>query len=404
MNIAASGAHVLSIGGEDHSLRIPFLRALANRGFRVSAASTGAPEPFAAAGLTHHAYRFERFIAPAADYDGLRQLRALLDTVGADIVQSFDTKPNILVPLAAARLRRGHTIRTINGMGWVYSSRSPLALTLRPVQRMLHRRAAAHVVATVFQNRDDQALFARHRLLGTGQSVLIPGSGVDIEGMDAALGCAPDRAALRASLGLGDASVVITVCRLTRQKGIPTLLRAAAIVNRVRPDVRFILVGPIESEGPFAISRDEIVPHGAYVSALGRREDVAALLRAADVFAFPTEYREGVPRALMEAALAGLPIIATDMPGCSDVITDGFSGRLVPPRNPRRLAACILDMLADREAAAAMGRRASAHVRAGFGLNDTVKRYAALYRAVLGETGMVSVADGPVQLMGMTAQ
>lgn len=399
MNFAIDAPHVLFVGGEDHNLRIPFLRAMVARGFRVSAASTGDPAPFAAAGLAHHAFRFERFVAPFADYNGLRSLRALLDRVGADIVQSFDTKPNILVPLAAAG---GHcqTIRTINGMGWVYSSRSPLAMALRPVQLVLHRRAAAHVAATVFQNRDDQALFERHHLLGAGSSVLIQGSGVDIDGMDAALACAPSREAMRASLGLGDAPVVITVTRLTRQKGIPALLRAAALVHRVRPEIRFVLVGPIESEGPFAVTREEIEPHGAYVTALGRRNDVAALLRAADLFAFPTEYREGVPRALMEAALAGLPLAATAMPGCSDVVEDGVTGRLVPPRDPRRLADAILAMLADGDGSAAMARRARQHVRAGFGLDNVADRYAALYRSVLGRTvlGQPDATPAPVTL------
>lgn len=396
MNIAANGPHVLFVGGEDHSLRIPFLRAMVARGFRVSAASTGDPAPFEAAGIAHHPFRFERFVSPFADVNGLRHIRAMLEGAGADIVQSFDTKPNIFVPLASAGLERWKTIRTINGMGWVYSSRSPLALALRPVQRMLHRRAAPHVAATVFQNRDDQALFARHHLLGAAPGVLIQGSGVDIDGMDAALGCVPSRAETRASLGLGDAPIVITVTRITRQKGIPTLLRAAALVHRTRPDVRFLLVGPIESEGPFAVSREEIEPHGAYVTALGRRSDVPALLRAADIFAFPTEYREGVPRALMEAALVGLPLVATEMPGCTDVVADGETGRLVPPRDPGRLASRILEMLVDREAAAAMGARARSHVRAGFGLNDVADRYAALYRSLLpGAYGI-----GPISVPG----
>lgn len=406
VNVAMNIPHVLFVGGEDHHLRIPFLHAMAARGFRVSAASTGDPAPFAAAGLVHHAYQFERFVTPFADYRGLHSLRALLASVGACIVQSFDTKPNILVPLAASGSRQ--TVRTINGMGWVYSSRSPLALALRPVQRELHRRAGTHAAATVFQNRDDQALFEHHHLVGTGQSVLIQGSGVDIEGLDAALARAPSRAAVRESLGFGDEPIVITVTRLTRQKGIPTLLRAAAMVHRIRPKVRFLLVGPIESEGPFAVTRKEIEPHGAYVTALGRRNDVAALLRAADIFAFPTEYREGVPRALMEAALAGLPLIATAMPGCSDVVPDATFGRLVPPHDPRRLASAILRTLADPGEAAATARRAREHVRAGFGLRDVADRYASLYRTVLGGpvpgwAGAIPMAAARAESLGAPA-
>ena len=383
MNTTPAPPHVLCVGGEDHHLRIPFLLALSRHGFRVTAASTGEPAPFAAAGIAHEGFRFERFLNPLADYAGVRRIGGLVARVRPDLVQSFDTKPNILVPLAVAADSDCRVVRTINGMGWVYSSRSPLAQGLRPVQQILHRRAAGRTAATVFQNRDDRAFFEDHHMIGEGASVLIPGSGVDIEGLDARLASGPAPADVRAGLGLGGHEIVITVTRLTRQKGIPTLLRAAALVHAVRPGVRFLLVGPRETEGRLAVSAQEIARHAAYVVAPGPRNDVPDLLRAADVFAFPTEYREGVPRALMEAALAGLPIVTTDMPGCSDVIENGYSGYLVPPRSPRRLAAGILDLLADRDRAREMGRRASAQVRSGFGLTDTVRSYADLYRRVL---------------------
>lgn len=383
MNASHPLPHVLCIGGEDHHLRIPFLAALARSGFRIVAAGTGDAGPFADAGIAYEGFRFERFLNPLADHAGLRAIRELVARVRPGLVQSFDTKPNILVPLAVGGQSSCRVVRTINGMGWVYSSRSPLALGLRPVQRSLHRRAAVRSAATVFQNRDDMAFFEANHMVAGGVSVLIPGSGVDIAGMDARLAQSPGRAEVRAGLGLGAEDVVITVTRLTRQKGIPTLLEAAALVHAVRPQVRFLLVGPRDSEGRFAVSRAEIARHAPYVTALGPRGDVPALLRAADLFAFPTEYREGVPRALMEAALVGLPIVATDMPGCTDVIADGASGYLVPPRSPGRLAGRILDLLADRGRARAMGLRAAAHVRAGFGLTDTVAKYTALYRRLL---------------------
>jgi glycosyltransferase involved in cell wall biosynthesis len=107
------------------------------------------------------------------------------------------------------------------------------------------------------------------------------------------------------------------------------------------------------------------------------------LLTTADVFAFPSEYREGVPRALLEAGLAGLPIVATRMPGCSDVVRDGWNGFLVPPHAPRLLAAKILDLLDDRAAARVMGARAAELVRQEFSLDLTVARYAATYKELL---------------------
>jgi glycosyltransferase involved in cell wall biosynthesis len=375
--------HLLCIGGEDHHLRIPFLLALGDHGFKVTAAGTGDRAPFARAGLDYRSFGFDRFVNPLADLTAIKILRGLIADVGPDLVQSFDTKPNLLVPFAARSDGGVAVIRTINGLGWIYSSRSVLALALRPAYRALHRLAARSTTMTVFQNREDQVFFERYAMIGKKLSRLIPGSGIDIERFELAAEAGPSPTELRQTLGLGDSEIVITVTRLTRQKGIPALLEAASLVHEVRPTVRFLLVGPRDSEGPLAVTQAELDRHAPYVIAVGPRSDVPSLLRAADVFAFPTEYREGVPRALLEAALAGLPMVATKMPGCSDVVRDGWNGFLVAPHAPRLLASKILDLLDDRPAARAMGTRAAELVRQEFSLDLTVARYVAAYKELL---------------------
>jgi glycosyltransferase involved in cell wall biosynthesis len=379
----AMSPHLLCIGGEDHHLRIPFLLALRDRGVKVTAAGTGDGAPFARAGLDYHSFRFDRFVNPLADLVAIRTVKGLIADIRPDLVQSFDTKPNLLVPFAARGDGGIAVIRTINGVGWIYSSRSLLARALRRVYRALHRLAAHSTAMTVFQNREDQIFFERYAMIGKRLSRLIPGSGIDIERFELAAEAGPSPKELRQTLGLENSEIVMTVTRLTRQKGIPTLLEAAALVHELRPTVRFLLVGPRESEGPLAVTQAEINRHAPYVVAVGPRSDVPSLLKAADVFAFPTEYREGVPRALLEAALAGLPIVATRMPGCSDVVRDGWNGFLVPPHAPRELASKILDLLDDRAAARTMGTRAAELVRQEFSLDLTVARYVAAYNDLL---------------------
>lgn len=377
------GVRLLCVGGEDHQLRVPFLLALRRAGLSVAAAGTADPAPFAAAGIDYWPIHFKRYVNPLNDWDAIRELRGLLQQTRPHIVQSFDTKPNVLVPWAARELSGIRIVRTINGLGWTYSSHSPLALALRPVQRALHRYAMSSSAAIIFQNRRDKQYFEHAGLVRPHQAVLIPGSGIDIAQFDRAISEGRTAPQLRHALGLAHCEVVITVTRLTRQKGIPTLLEAAARVHQMRPTARFLLVGPRESEGVLAVSAARIDRHAGYVTATGPRTDVAALLRMADVFVFPTEYREGVPRALLEAALAGLPLVATRMPGCEDVVRDRWNGRLVAPRASRELAEAILDVLSDRPAAHAMGARASEFVRAHFGLTLTVARYCDVYRTVL---------------------
>ena len=375
--------HLLYIGGEDHHLRIPAMLALRDNGFRVTAAGSGDLAPFVQADLDFRPFHFDRFINPLGDWRALKALSRLLAELRPDLAQSFDNKPNLMLPLAARSVPDVRVVRTINGRAWLYSSRSPLVLTLRPIYRVLHRFAARSTAATTFEIRDDQAFFECHRLLGGKSSELIPGAGIDLEGFERALALGPSPAQLRHELGLGTAEIVITVTRMTRHKGIPALLKAAALVHEARPEVRFLLVGPRQSEGPLAVSRAEIDRHAPYVKALGPRSDVPALLSLADVFAFPTEYREGVPRVLLEAAVVSLPIVTTSMPGCCAVIRDGWNGFVVPPRAPHLLAARIIDLLCDRQTARIMAGRAAQTIRQEFGLETIIARYTALYADLL---------------------
>jgi glycosyltransferase involved in cell wall biosynthesis len=376
-------AHLLLVGGEDHDLRIPFMLAMRESGFRITGAGTGDPAPFRRAGLDYRAFRFDRFVNPFADLSAIHSLRRLFVDLKPQIVHSFDTKPNLLVPLAARSVGDLPVVRTINGLGWLFSSRRLLPMVLRPVYCGVHRQAAKATGMTVFQNRLDRGFFEQHGMLGRGGSRVIPGSGVDFDQFQQRLSDGPTPADLRRELGLDDAEIVITVTRMTRQKGIHTLLKAADLVNRVRPATRFLLVGPSETEGAEAIGPDEIARHAPYVIATGKRQDVPGLLHMADVFAFPTEYREGVPRVLLEAALARLPIVTTDMPGCSDVVRDGWSGLLVPPRDPVRLAEGIIASLDDRDRARTMADRAARLVVDEFGLTRNVALYASAYRELL---------------------
>jgi glycosyltransferase involved in cell wall biosynthesis len=382
---------ILLVGGSDHELRIPFLLELAKRGFDIAAAGTCSAEPFARSGIRYYPYSFDRFANPIADFRALRALRKIISAHQPDIVHSFDTKPGVMVPVAARSRPGTRVMRTINGLGWLFSSQSLPARALRPAFNILHRATAPWTTLTVFQNRSDQAFFQERHMIGGG-SCLIPGSGADVASFERrrrAEGPSPE--ALRAALGLGNADVVITVTRLSRIKGIPTLLEAAALVHAKRPGVRFLLVGARETEGKLAITQAELACHAPYVMAIGARTDVPLLLSVADVFAFPTELCEGVPRVLLEAGLAGLPIVTTDMPGCPDVVRDGESGFVVPARQPQRLADRILDVLNSPDAAREMGERARRHVVQNFSLDTIVDSYADAYQRLL--TGAVRKAE-----------
>lgn len=373
--------HLVCVGGEDHALRIPFLMSLRERGFRVTAVSSGGEAAFLRHGIAHRRYGFDRFANGSGERGAIRTIRKLMAELRPDIVQSFDTKPNLLTPLAM----RGQVpvVRTINGLGWTFSSLEPRALALRPLFCGLQWLSSFWTAATVFQNQDDLAFFERYRLIERGSGRLIRSSGIDVEAFTTARHLAPSATKMREKLGLQSAEVVIFVGRLTRQKGIPTLLKAVPRILSKRPNARFVLVGPRESEGPFAVDKSDIDRYAPHVIALGPRRDIPALLGMADLFAFPTQYREGIPRVLLEAGLAGLPIVASRMPGCNEVVEDGWNGYLVSPHDADGLASRIAAILSDRDRGKIMGGRSVALVREQFALPWVVDQYCDLYKNVL---------------------
>jgi glycosyltransferase involved in cell wall biosynthesis len=113
-----------------------------------------------------------------------------------------------------------------------------------------------------------------------------------------------------------------------------------------------------------------------------------------DVFAFPSDYGEGVPRAVMEAALCGMPIVTTDKPGCMEVIQDGWNGYVTPARNPKAMADRILDLLNDRALGERMGADGPNLIKSTFSLDEIVNQHAALYERLLRERRLRNGSEG----------
>jgi glycosyltransferase involved in cell wall biosynthesis len=148
------------------------------------------------------------------------------------------------------------------------------------------------------------------------------------------------------------------VGRLLREKGVHEFVEAAAIVHEKLPHAQFLLAGDPDPGNPSSIEPSEITEWKSKgdVEFLGHRSDIREIIRAADLAVLPS-YREGMPRSLLEAAACGLPMIASDVPGCREVVLNNINGLLVPPRDSRRLAEAILELLLDGERRLAMGEQ-----------------------------------------------
>jgi glycosyltransferase involved in cell wall biosynthesis len=193
------------------------------------------------------------------------------------------------------------------------------------------------------------------------------------------------RAAVRRELGLpDDAPVFGSIGRLNEQKGHRYLLDAAARVFASAPDARLVIAGDGDQE-PALRAQAQALGIAPRVVFAGHRTDVPALLEGLDVFCISSTY-EGTPLTLFEAMAAGKAIVSTAVDGCREVLEDGVTGRLVPPRDPAALAEAIGALLADparRNALAGMARQASAR----YDIRSCVAQMEQLYDEVLAERG-----------------
>jgi glycosyltransferase involved in cell wall biosynthesis len=271
-------------------------------------------------------------------------------------------------------------VATLRGLGQV-----PVALAHehtwsyegQPIRRLLDR----HLVARRCDRIIAVSRLDRQRM-------------IDIEGIDphrivvVPVGIPPRHASghdVRAELGIeADAPLIVSVGHLRPQKAFEVLLEAAARLRAQRPDVRVLIVG----EGPERPRLERLIADWRLehtVVLLGVRHDVMDVVTAADVTVCCSDF-EGSPQAVIEYMAAAKPVVGTRVGGLPDLISDGVTGTLVPPRAPDAVARAIDELLADPGRAAGMGRRGAERQRAELTIDVTISRLDALYQELLSAT------------------
>ncbi len=304
----------------------------------------------------------------------------LFRRVRPEIFHAFTIKPMIVGLLAAAVARVPVRVATVAGLGHIFlSSRPPV----RWAAVQLFKLALGRAHRVIFYNSSDQELFERLGLVRPGSSLLIPGSGVDIQRF------APTASDLPKSRPFS----VLFIGRLLREKGVGELLQAARKLRAQKFDVRIELLGDLDSN-PSSIGQatiDAAVAAGD-VHWHGATDDVRPFIADADAVVLPS-YREGIPLALIEAAAMGKPLIATDVPGCRDVVRDGVNGLLVRPRDVDDLSAAIERMCLDPTEARSFGEAARIDAETRFSTAVVSRQVVAEYQRLLRAKGLRSGAE-----------
>lgn len=301
----------------------------------------------------------------------LRALTAVLLRERPDLVHNVTIKPVIYGGLAARFARVPAVVSSVSGMGYVFIAKGMRAAARRAAVHRLYRLALDHPRSRViFQNTDDRDAMVHGRLVSARDAVVVPGgSGVDLTSFDPSPPTGPQ--------------VVVLPGRMLRDKGVLEFAHAARRLRAAHPAVRFALVGGLDTKNPSALREEELedlTADGA-VEWWGHRTDMPAVLAQAHIVCLPS-YREGTPKALLEAAAAGRAVVTTDVPGCRDAIRPNITGLLVEAGNADSLRQGLHGLLSDPERVASFGRAGRIFASECLGVDRVVEAVFDVYRMV----------------------
>jgi glycosyltransferase involved in cell wall biosynthesis len=258
------------------------------------------------------------------------------------LIHAVTIKPMILLGIVA-RLTNTPFVGAISGLGPAFiqtgwKSKLRLALILK-LYRFIFRSPESGVIC---QSKNDVDFLLKAKVCDRLKIFIIEGSGVDLKKYS------PDRALD------SNESVILMASRILSDKGVLEFCAAAKILqNENKSHIKFKLAGPIDLLSPTSIPKEKLLSIclESGVEYLGNRSDLDVLLASAKLFVYPSYYPEGIPKVLLEAAASGTPVLTTDHPGCRDAIIYGKTGFTVEPKDEKKLAKMISQMLADEKLA-----------------------------------------------------
>ena len=357
------------------SHRLPLAQASREAGADVfvTGADTGFSRQFEDAGLSFIALPIGRTgVKIAAEARTILHLARLYRRIRPDIVHHVTIKP-ILYGSLAARLTPGTAVvNAVSGLGSAFGD-STQRRGVRFAVDFLYRLALSNRRSrTIFQNVNDRDHFLSNGWIREENTVLIRGSGVDTEAFQPT----PEPTGV---------PVVLFASRLLREKGVEDFVTVARMFSEAQISARFVIVGRVDPDNPSAVARGEVdawVNEGI-IEWWGNRDDMPAVYAQANLVVLPTYYKEGVPKALIEAAACGRAIVTTDIPGCRDIVRDNYNGLLVKPRDPEAAARAIRTLLNAPELRREFGANGRRLATEEFDVRTVVAQTLDAYRALL---------------------
>lgn len=336
----------------------------------VAAPLSGAESKIRAHGFSFYPIRLDRKgLNPFREYGAWKELTHAIVEFKPDILHCVTIKPVIYGGIAARWTGVPSVVSAISGLGFVFISQGFRAWLRRRVVCFLYRRALKHKnQIVILQNPDDLQVFTSHRLVKENKCVLIKGSGVD-----------PNVFKYEEEKPTGCPEIVLPA-RMLWDKGVGEFVDAARTLTKEGVSARFLLVGDADSGNPMGIKPSILqgwVNEGI-VEWLGYRNDMPSVFAKSNIVCLPS-YREGLPKALLDAGACGRALVTTDAPGCREVVTNGVEGICVPVKNAVALADALRELIKDAALRSRMGRAARERILTEFTIEKIVEATLAIY-------------------------
>jgi len=290
-----------------------------------------------------------------------------------DVVHHVAIKPVLYGSLAAWFGSVPGIVNALGGLGFIFSSETRMARTLRPLAKAAFRMLLnVGRSLLIVQHLDDQRLLVEGGMIDGSRVRIIRGAGVVINEFVPR----PEPAGV---------PLVMLAARLLWDKGVGEFVEAARNLLQQGVQARFVIVGQGDPENPASIPDSQLKnwQESGFIEWWGKRSDMADVLSSAHVICLPTAYGEGVPKVLLEAAACGRPIIATDVPGCREIVREGENGLLVPPGNVTALTEAIRHLVGAAEIRQEMGLRGREIAETEFSVDSVIRETLSIYRELL---------------------
>tara|TARA_Y100000766_G_C18914572_1_gene610344 strand:+ start:1753 stop:2868 length:1116 start_codon:yes stop_codon:yes gene_type:complete len=346
-----------------YNFRLPIIKSLQKEGFEIFAL---APKDNYVSNLENigvkcfHIKINHKGINPIEDFYLLIQYYKFFKKIKPNFILSYTIKPNIYGNIAATFFNIP-VINNISGLGTLFLSSNMLSY----FGKVLYKFSLKHSYHVFFQNKFDSKLFLNHRIVSREKSSVIPGSGINTK-------------VFSQNKKENKCNKFLFVGRLIGDKGVFEYLKAASNVLEKYQNKEFLIAGELGYNNKTAIKKSQLENYCSkqpQIKYLGKVDDMISLLKEVDVVVLPS-YREGLSRSLIEAASMSLPIIATDVPGCKDIVIDNYNGLLCDVKSHKSLEFAIKRMIEfDELKRIQMGLNGRAIVKENFEESIVIKFY-----------------------------